>query len=120
MKNIVYSFLILGFVLFGGLSGTASASDWKGVWKVADSQGQTFYITLFSDGSAASNLEGGISGTWTTSAGKAVISWGGGWHSVIAHDGGASVKRAYKPGDSMDGAPTNTSDAVKVDQVPWQ
>ncbi|MBT4770704.1 MAG: hypothetical protein HOO00_09330 [Rhodospirillaceae bacterium] len=120
MKNIAYSFLLLVFVLFGGLSGTASASDWKGVWKVSDSQGQPFYITLLAGGTAASNLEGGIFGTWTTSAGKAVISWGGGWHSVISHDGGASVKRAYKPGSAMDGTPTNTSDAVKVDQVPWR
>jgi len=117
MKNIAYSFLLLVFVLFGGLSGTASASDWQGVWKVADTDGQTFYITLLSDGSAASTLEDGH-GTWTTSAGKAVVFWGSGWHSVISHDGGASVKNAFKPGLSIDGPPTNTSDAVKVDKVP--
>ncbi len=120
MKKIAYSFLILGLVVFGGISGSASASDWNGIWKVADTQGQPFYITLFSGGVAASNLEGGITGTWTTSAGKAVISWGGGWHSVISHEGGATIKRAYEPGSSMDGAPTNTSDAVKVNEVPWQ
>jgi hypothetical protein len=90
-----------------------AASEFEGTWKVKDTSGTAFEITLTADGKASANRAGeGMSGTWKDEGGVAVISWKDGWTTKIAKEGDAYKKTAYK-GDTG-GEPTNTSDAEKV------
>jgi hypothetical protein len=81
-----------------------------GQWKVGDSTGGTFFITLKPDGVAEKTL-GSHGGTWTVVGGEARISWEDGWHDVIRKVGGAYRKVAYEPGKSYSDEPSNTADA---------
>jgi hypothetical protein len=90
-----------------------AAGEFEGVWKVKDTKGTDFEITLAADGTASANRAGeGMSGTWKDEGGTAVITWKDGWTTKIAKEGDGYKKTAYEkdPG----GEPTNTSDAVKA------
>ncbi len=51
-----------------------------GKWKVADTAGTPFEITLGDDGSATANRSGeGMEGTWKEEKGAVIISWKDGW-----------------------------------------
>lgn len=90
-----------------------TASPFEGVWKVKDTSGTPFEITLATDGTASANRAGeGMTGTWKDENGTAVISWSDGWTSKIAKEGDVYKKTAFEKDPS--GAPTNTSDAEKV------
>ena len=94
---------------------TLAASQFEGVWKVQDTAGKPFQITLSADGSAKADRAGeGLTGTWTEEGGAAVIKWDTGWTTKIIKEGDKYKKTAYDKGKPLDGPPTNSSDAEKV------
>ena len=94
---------------------TLAASQFEGVWKVQDTSGKPFQITLSTDGSAKADRAGeGLTGTWKEEGGAAVIKWDTGWATKITKEGDKYKKTAYDKGKPLDGPPTNSSDAEKV------
>jgi hypothetical protein len=94
---------------------TLAASQFEGVWKVQDTSGMPFQITLSADGSATADRAGeGMTGTWKEEGGVAVIKWDTGWTTKITKDGNKYKKTAYEKGKPLDGPATNSSDAEKV------
>ncbi len=92
-----------------------AADPFEGTWKVADSGGKAFEITLGADGSAKANRSGeGMVGTWKSDGSAAVITWDTGWTTKIAKSGDKYTKSAFKKGEAMDSKPANTSNAEKV------
>jgi hypothetical protein len=94
---------------------TLAASQFEGVWKVQDTSGKPFQITLSTDGSAKADRAGeGLTGTWKEEGGAAVIKWDTGWTTKITKEGDKYKKTAYDKGKPLDGPSTNSSDAEKV------
>jgi len=92
-----------------------SSGGFAGKWKVADTAGTPFEITLGDDGSATANRAGeAMEGTWKEEDGAAIISWKDGWTTKIAKDGDGYTKAAWNKGLTMNNPPTNTSSAEKV------
>lgn len=88
-------------------------SEFTGTWRVEDSNGQEFDISLLPSGTAEATRAGeGMSGTWAEEDRSAVITWDTGWTTKITRTGDAYVKTAY---DEMATTPTNTSVAERVD-----
>jgi len=95
---------------------THAANGFAGVWKVKDSEGNPFEITLSADGSAKADRAGeGMSGNWKEEGGATVIKWDSGWTTKIAKEGNTYKKTAFDKGMPLDGPPTNSSDAEKVE-----
>ena len=97
------------------LTGLASfaAGPFEGVWKVQDSSGKPVEITLSGGGKAAASVHG-MSGTWKEEGGAAVITWNTGWTTRIEQEDGHYKHTAYRKGQSLDSAPSNSSDAERV------
>ena len=90
-------------------------ATFEGTWKVADTAGKAFEITLASDGSAKANrADEGMTGTWKEEGSAAVITWNDGWTTKISKDGEKYTKTAFKKGEPMDGKPANSSAAEKA------
>ena len=108
---------VLAAVLaLGALPVAARAGDdYVGTWKVTDSHGRPFEITLNADGTARSTLHPEHAGTWTRQDGAAVIVWNTGWTSKIQHlASGRAVHMGYAPGQKPTGTPHGTSAAEKL------
>ena len=92
-----------------------AAGEFEGVWKVTDSAGKPFEITLSGDGTAKANRPGDpMNGKWIDEGSGAVITCDTGWTTKITKEGGKFTKTAFEKGDTPDGKPTNTSAAEKV------
>lgn len=104
---VVFAIAITTFVSF-------AAGGFEGKWKVKDTAGQDFEITLSADGTAKASRGEGMTGTWREDGNAAVITWSTGWTTKIVKDGEAYKKMAYGKGQPLDGPPTNSSDAQKV------
>jgi len=105
--------LALAFAIVMAACSAPTPSQYEGVWKVKDTSGAAFEITLSADGKAKADRSGeGLSGTWKEDGGAAVITWDSGWTTKIAKEGDAYKKMAYEKDPSA--APNNTSDAEKV------
>jgi hypothetical protein len=115
MQNIVKA-VILGLAVAISMNPVASlaASDFEGVWKVKDMNGKPFEITLSQNAAAKANRGEGMSGTWKEEDKTAVITWNTGWVTKIAKEGDRYKKSAYRKGQPLGGAPSNSSDAEKV------
>jgi len=101
--------------LIGALSFAAlAASSFEGVWKVKDTAGHPFEITLSSGGAAKATRGEGMTGTWKEQDDSAVITWSTGWTTKITKQGDQYVKAAYRKGQSLTATPANTSDAEKA------
>ena len=91
------------------------ASQFEGTWKVTDTSGKAFEITLGSDGSAKANRTAeGMTGTWKEEGTAAIITWDTGWTTKILKEGDNYTKAAFKKGEPTTGKPTNTSAAEKI------
>jgi hypothetical protein len=101
---------------FIGLTSLASlaASAFEGVWKVKDTAGQPFEITLSSGGVAKATRGEGMTGTWKEEGNAAVITWNTGWTTKITKEGNRYKKTAYRKGQALDAPPTNSSDAERA------
>ena len=107
--------LAAGFALAIAACSPSTPSEFTGDWKVSDTSGASFVITLGGNGTASANRSGeGMEGTWKEEGGAAVITWKDGWTTKIAKVGDAYKKTAWDKGVSLDSAPTNTSDAEKA------
>ncbi len=101
--------------LFGATSFAAhTASTFEGVWKVKDTAGRPFEITLSSGGAAKATRGEGMTGTWKEEGNSAVITWNTGWTTKIRREGNRYIKTAYRKGQSLTAPPANTSDAEKA------
>ncbi len=90
-------------------------NEFAGKWKVADTAGTPFEITLGDDGSATANRSGeAMEGTWKEENGAAIISWKDGWTTKIAKLGDGYAKTAWGAGLSTADPPSNSSSAEKV------
>ncbi len=86
----------------------SAASEFEGVWKVKNTKGKPFEITLTADGSAKATLpKEGMTGTWKEEGGAAVISWKTGWTTKISKQGDKYKKTAWKKSKALSGAPTD-------------
>ncbi len=109
--TILMAALALTMTTFASLG----ASQFEGAWKVTDTSGKAFEITLGSDGSAkADRTAEGMTGTWKEEGSAAVITWDTGWTTKISKEGDKYTKAAFKKGEPTSGKPTNTSDAEKI------
>jgi hypothetical protein len=89
-----------------------------GKWEVGEGNGGgRFFITLEADGTARKTL-GSPHGTWTLVDGEARISWEDGWHDAIRKVGTRHEKRAFEPGASFDGEPSNVTAARNTQPRP--
>jgi hypothetical protein len=101
---------------FIGMMSLASlaASALEGVWKVKDTAGQPFEITLSSNGVAEATRGEGMTGTWKEEGNAAVITWNTGWTTKIMKAGNQYKKTAYRKGQALDSPPANSSEAEKA------
>jgi len=93
---------------------SVAASSFEGTWKVDDSAGKPFEITLSQNSAAKADRGEGMSGTWKEEGNAAVITWNTGWVTKIMKEDGQYKKTAYRKGQSLNGAPANSSGAEKV------
>jgi hypothetical protein len=107
---VVAATTLLGVVTFAALA----ASPFEGVWRVKDTAGHPFEITLSSGGAAKATRGEGMTGTWKEQDDSAVITWKTGWTTKITKQGDQYVKAAYRKGQSLTAPPANTSDAEKA------
>jgi hypothetical protein len=91
-----------------------ATSDFEGVWKVKDTAGQPFEITLSGGGAAKASRGEEMVGTWKEEGNTAVVTWNTGWTTKIAKEGDQYKKTAYGKDQPLDGPPTNSTDAQKV------
>lgn len=96
-------------------TGAAQAgSEFVGTWKLEDTKGEPFQITLSQGGQAKGrHIDKEMRGSWTETDGTAVITWATGWYTKISKDGDGYKKSAYK--GSLDDPPISTSIAVKAE-----
>jgi hypothetical protein len=94
-----------------------AASAFEGVWKVKDTAGHPFEITLSSGGAAKATRGEGMTGTWKEEGNSAVITWNTGWTTKITKEGDRYIKTAYGKGQSLTATPTNTSDAKRPSET---
>lgn len=96
-----------------GIAASFAAGTFEGTWKVQNSAGKPFEITLSQNSAAKADRGEGMSGTWKAEDNAAVISWNTGWTTKITKEGNRYKKAAWKKGQSLSSAPANTSDAEK-------
>ncbi len=101
---------VFGVTSFAALG----ASAFEGVWKVKDTAGHPFEITLSGGGAAKATRGEGMTGTWKEEGDSAVITWNTGWTTKITKAENRYSKTAYRKGQSLTSAPVNTSDAEKA------
>ena len=95
-------------------SSTIFAKEFSGTWVLADTNKDPFEIQLSEDGAASGTHGKDMKyGTWEEKDGKAIIYWRTGWITVISKEGDQYIKKAFKPGDSINDKPTNTSSAKR-------
>ena len=107
---VLAAVLAIAMTTFSSLA----ASDFEGVWTVKDTNGKPFEITLSQNAAAKANRGEGMSGTWKEEGKTAVVTWNTGWVTKIAKEGERYKKTAYRKGQTLGGAPANSSDAEKV------
>ncbi|MBZ5687875.1 MAG: hypothetical protein LAP86_22905 [Acidobacteriia bacterium] len=88
-----------------------------GKWKVGEGNGDHFFITLNSDGTARKSI-GSTHGTWTLVDGEARIAWDDGWHDAIRKRGSVHEKVAFEPGKTFDDTPSNVTPARNTELKP--
>src|SRR5271166_5968593 len=114
MKQTTIMTVMAAWLIGTMSSASFAANDFEGVWKVKDTAGKPFEITLSSGGAAKATRGEGMTGTWKEEGDAAVITWNTGWTTKITKQGNQYHKAAYRKGQSLDAAPANSSDAQKV------
>ena len=113
-SRVFLSAALSAAALLAASAGSYAASTFAGTWKVSDTSGKPFEITLKDDGTADANRGEGMKGSWKDDAGTVVITWDTGWVTKISKDGDKFKKTAFEKGKPMDGPGTNSSAAEKV------
>jgi hypothetical protein len=110
IKATVTAACLMGMTSLASLA----ASAFEGVWKVKDTAGQPFEITLSSGGVAKATRGEGMTGTWKEDGNAAVITWNTGWTTKITKEGNQYKKTVYRKGQPLDAQPANSSDAERA------
>lgn len=114
MHKTVATIVMVAATAIAAACSDGGGDEFPGTWKVNDSGGQPFEITLAADGKASANRGGeGMSGSWKKEGSAAIISWDTGWTTKIQKDGDKFTKVAYESAGTT-GEPKNTSMAEKV------
>ena len=92
-------------------------AHFTGKWEVGEGNGDHFFITLNSDGTARKSI-GSPHGTWTLIDGEARIAWDDGWHDAIRKRGSVHEKVAFEPGKTFDDPPSNVTAARNTELKP--
>jgi len=115
LRNATMKAALLAACFIGMTSlATLAESPFEGVWKVKDTSGQPFEITLSSDGTAKATRGEGMTGMWKEEGNTAVIVWNTGWTTKITREGTQYKKTAYRKGQALNTPPANTSEAEKA------
>jgi hypothetical protein len=114
VRKAISSILVASFAVAIASSAGLAASAFEGVWKVKDTAGQPFEITLSGDGTAKATRHKDMTGTWKEEGKAAVIRWNTGWVTRIVKEDDHYKKTALRPGQKPEVPPANTSDAEKV------
>jgi uncharacterized lipoprotein NlpE involved in copper resistance len=113
-RKAVAALIVALFAVTAAPVSASAASAFEGTWKVQDTKGQPFEITLSADGTAKGDRAGeGLTGKWTANEKRAVIKWDTGWTTKIVKTGDTYQKRAYEK-EPAKGKPTHASEAEKV------
>jgi hypothetical protein len=100
-------------ILAAQTTASFAAGEFEGVWKVTDSGGKPFEITLSAGGKASADRPAKpMTGTWKEAGSGVVITWNTGWTTKISKDGGKFTKTAFEKGKTD--KPVDTSPAEKV------
>jgi hypothetical protein len=94
-----------------------AGSEFEGVWKVQDTTGKPFEITLSGDSTAKADLRPDMVGTWKEDGASAVISWTTGWTTRIMKANHRYTHSAYRPGQPLNSTPEHYSSAQKLNCV---
>ena len=78
-----------------------AASAFERVWKVKDTDGRPFEITLSSGGVAKATRGDGMTGTWKEEENAGVIRWTTGWTTKITKEGNQYKKTACRKGQAF-------------------
>jgi hypothetical protein len=113
LKNTMIA-IVTGACLLGMTSVSLAAGAFEGVWKVTDTGGQPFEITLSGGGVAKATRGEGMTGTWKEEGNAAVITWDTGWTTKITQEGNQYKKTVYRKGQALDTTPASSSDAERV------
>lgn len=104
--------MALALLLFAGAA--QAGSEFIGTWKLEDTKGEPFQITLSEGGQARGrHIDKEMKGSWTEEDGSATVTWATGWYTKIIKDGDGYKKSVYK--GSLDNPPISTTTAVKID-----
>ena len=97
-------------------SNASFAGDLTGTYMTEDTKGNAFRIVLAGDGTATGSKQGhDLNGTWTKDGDAAVIKWSTGWITTLAKHSDGYKKAVYRPGTPLDGPPTHTTGAKKLE-----
>lgn len=127
MKTLLKGFIPL-FLLLGIVSGCTDRpmtkksksimESYVGYWKVSDTKGDNYYITLSSSRNATSTYRNGEKGKWSLMGDRAVVTWRDGWKAMFYRDGKDFKVRTFAPGVDIESKPYHVSFAEKVSAVP--
>ncbi len=97
------------------ITGAAQAgSEFVGTWKLQDTKGEPFQITLSEGGQARGrHIDKEMKGSWGQVGDSAIITWATGWYTKLSKDGDGYTKSVYK--GSLNSPPISTTPAVKID-----
>lgn len=110
-KKSLTAFAMLGAL---AISSGAYAGEYEGKWLLKDTNGDGFEAVFNHDGTASGTHGDSMKhGTWVEDSSGITITWDTGWITRIKKVSGRYVKQAFKSGVSLDGKPTNESDAIK-------
>lgn len=113
MKRVILALASIVLAITLTACSDSDSGEFAGTWKVADTAGKPFQITLAADGTAKADRESeGMAGNWKKDGNSAVISWNTGWITKITKEGDKYTKVAYEKG--TDAAPKNSTPAEKV------
>lgn len=115
LRKAVAALIVALFAVATAPVSAWAASEFEGAWKVEDTKGQPFEITLSPDGTAKGDRAGeGLTGKWTANAKRAVIKWDTGWTTKIVKKGDKYVKQAFESKPAKGAKPTHSSEAQKA------
>jgi hypothetical protein len=87
-----------------------------GVWRLnKEPDGSHLYISLQSNGSAVSTINGATEGKWKANEKGALCEWPDGWVDQIERGGGGWLKRSWIGSEA--GAPADLSPATRVGEA---
>jgi hypothetical protein len=79
-----------------------------GEYQVFEGGKKAFRLNLSSDGRASKSHAPKVKGAWIGNEQQVMVVWSDGWRDHLVTEKKSLMKRAFGPGDSFSGEPTNT------------